>query len=113
VSPVTIDGNPLAIQIFKATDTPLVFDSIELSMEQGSVEIIENKTNTFEILNTEITDVPCANNQTGSIILDVNQENLVYDWSGPNGFTSDMQNIDNLFAGEYSLLITDSAVCWK
>lgn len=109
VSPVTIDGNPLAIQIFKATDTPLVFDSIELSMEQGSVEIIENKTNTFEILNTEITDVPCANNQTGSIILDVNQENLVYDWSGPNGFTSDMQNIDNLFAGEYSLLITDSA----
>ncbi|WP_081817039.1 PKD domain-containing protein [Polaribacter sp. Hel_I_88] len=35
----------------------------------------------------------------------------VYTWSGPNGFTSSSKNIDNLIAGNYTLLVTDDLGC--
>ena len=34
--------------------------------------------------------------------------NYTYIWSGPNGFTSNTQNISNLFAGTYTINITDN-----
>ncbi len=108
LSPINIDGDPLAIQIFKATDMPFVFDSIPLAMEQGMVEIIADAQNSFEILNSNISDVPCTNSATGSIDLDVNQDDVLYEWAGPDGFVSNSKNIDELIAGEYNLLITDS-----
>ena len=109
ISPVSIDGDPLAIQVFKATPEPFVFDPIGLTIEEGSVEIIDQEVPAdFEILDTEITDVPCADSRTGAIILEPNQDNAVYEWLGPDGFSSTMQNLDNLLAGEYMLTVLDS-----
>lgn len=109
ITPVSINGQPLAIQIFEASNVPFVFDSIGLSVEMGSVEIIDqNPQNTFEILGVDISDVPCTDSEFGAITLETNQENVVYDWSGPNGFSSDMQNIENLVAGEYLLTVFDN-----
>ena len=34
-----------------------------------------------------------------------------YSWTGPNGFTSNAQNISNLFAGTYTIEITDELGC--
>jgi gliding motility-associated-like protein len=34
-----------------------------------------------------------------------------YSWLGPNGFTSNVQNISNLFAGTYTIEITDNLGC--
>ena len=108
ISPVHIDGSPLAIQVFNATPEPFVFDSIGLVIEEGAVEIIEpSPQGTFEILGSEITDVPCTDSESGAITLETSQGNVVYDWSGPNGFNSDMQNIENLIAGEYMLTVLD------
>ena len=108
ISPVSIDGDPLAIQVFRATNEAFVFDSIGLHIEEGSVEIIDAiSQNTFEILDSEISDVPCAGSQTGAINIETNQDDVVYDWSGPNGFSSDMQNVNNLTAGEYMLTVFD------
>ncbi|MEE2954228.1 MAG: gliding motility-associated C-terminal domain-containing protein [Bacteroidota bacterium] len=37
--------------------------------------------------------------------------NYFYSWIGPNGFTSNTQNINNLFSGVYRLTVTDSLGC--
>jgi hypothetical protein len=37
--------------------------------------------------------------------------NLTIDWIGPNGFTSNSEDIDNLEAGFYFLTLTDSNLC--
>ena len=109
ISPLGVDGIPLAIQVFKATSEPFVFDSIDLVVEEGSVEIIEQMPQgTFEILGSDVMDVPCTDSESGSIELETNQGDVVYDWSGPNGFSSNMQNIENLIAGEYMLTVLDS-----
>ena len=109
-TPVTINGDSLMIQVFQATGIPTLFDSIGLVTEDGFVEIFEDigPQNTFAITNSNVTDVACANSETGAIQIEANQTNLLYNWSGPNGFSSDMQNIDNLIAGEYILTVTDS-----
>ena len=107
---MTINGDSLMIQVFQATGIPTLFDSIGLVTEDGFVEIFEDigPQNTFAITNSNVTDVACANSETGAIQIETNQTNLLYNWSGPNGFSSDMQNIDNLIAGEYILTVTDS-----
>jgi len=34
-----------------------------------------------------------------------------YTWTGPNGFTSNLQNLTGLFAGTYNLTVTDKSGC--
>tara|TARA_R110002049_G_scaffold162232_1_gene327908 strand:+ start:19131 stop:25226 length:6096 start_codon:yes stop_codon:yes gene_type:complete len=34
-----------------------------------------------------------------------------YSWTGPNGFTSNLQNLTGLFAGTYNLTVTDKSGC--
>jgi gliding motility-associated-like protein len=36
---------------------------------------------------------------------------FVYSWTGPGGFTSDIEDISDLRAGQYNLLITDNNYC--
>ena len=40
-----------------------------------------------------------------------NCENYTFNWDGPNGFNSSDQNINGLYAGIYSVTITDSNGC--
>jgi gliding motility-associated-like protein len=59
------------------------------------------------------TDVLCFGESTGNIIVNVVGGRLDYTfaWTGPNGFISVNQNIDALFAGIYSLIVTDNSGC--
>ncbi len=110
MSPVQINGDSLPIQIFKATTVPLVFDSIGLVIENGSVEIVDKDIpqSNFEITSSNVSDVACADDASGSIQIEANQSSVIYSWAGPGGFVSDLQNLENLLAGEYTLTVSDS-----
>ena len=66
-------------------------------------------------------DILCFDDFTGSIEISVTGGipievssgifDYVYNWTGPNGFTSNSQNISNLFAGIYTIEITDDLGC--
>jgi gliding motility-associated-like protein len=68
-------------------------------------------------------DILCFDDFTGSIEINViggtpvevssGIFDYVYNWTGPNGFTSNSQNISNLFAGIYTIEITDDMGCTK
>ncbi len=59
------------------------------------------------------TDVICFGESTGDILVNVVGGRLEYTfaWIGPNGFISADQNIDTLFAGIYTLTVTDNSGC--
>jgi len=58
-------------------------------------------------------EVSCFGENTGSIITTVSggSGDLTFSWSGPDGFTSNLEDLENLFAGTYDLLITDENGC--
>lgn len=62
-------------------------------------------------LNTE--PITCANSSTGTIDLTVLNANppYTYAWTGPNGFTSDIEDPQNLEDGEYCVTVTDASGC--
>jgi len=57
------------------------------------------------------TATTCRGAHDGSINLFVylNHNNFTVSWSGPNGFTSVQKDITNLYAGDYSVTITDQS----
>ena len=60
------------------------------------------------------TNVICFGGATGAIAITTvgGRPNYKYAWTGPNGFVSTNQNIDNLIAGTYKVVVTDSSGCW-
>ncbi|WP_278035976.1 PKD domain-containing protein [Flavobacterium nitratireducens] len=63
-------------------------------------------------------DVVCYGDATGSITVDVSGgvaagSGYNFAWTGPNGFTSSTQNLTNIVAGTYDLIVTDSQACSK
>jgi large repetitive protein len=60
-------------------------------------------------------NIECFGQATGAIDIQAvggtisNEYN--FNWSGPNGYVSTAQNIQNLFAGTYQLLVTDDNGC--
>ena len=59
------------------------------------------------------TDVLCFGESTGAINVNVvgGRTDYTFAWTGPNGFVSANQNIDNLFAGIYNITVTDDSGC--
>jgi len=58
-------------------------------------------------------DLLCNGDNSGSIDLTISGGTLPYSfsWTGPNGFTSTSEDIDNLEAGFYSCIVTDANGC--
>jgi len=77
-------------------------DPIEISLE-NSVDILCFGENTGSI------DISVIGGTPEQISTEVVQYN--YLWIGPNGYTSSDQDIDNLFAGIYSVTVSDSLGC--
>jgi gliding motility-associated-like protein len=59
------------------------------------------------------TDVQCFGQNTGALSIAVTggTTDYSYSWTGPNGFVSTDQNIAALYAGTYSLTVTDANGC--
>jgi len=64
-------------------------------------------------LSVNSTDIPCGGEATGEIDLTVTgaQSPIEYEWVGPGGFTSNDEDISNLQAGTYAVLVTDRDGC--
>ena len=62
---------------------------------------------------TQVMDALCVSENDGAIDIDVTGGVSPYDfsWTGPNGFTDDNQNIDQLFPGNYNVTVTDANGC--
>jgi gliding motility-associated-like protein len=58
-------------------------------------------------------NVLCFGNSTGNISLTVNGGTApyVFDWDGVNGFSSTLEDINGLAAGNYTVLVTDDLGC--
>lgn len=63
-------------------------------------------------LEAELTHIECFGEATGEIALDVQGGTpfYTYTWVGP-GFTSDVEDLEELVAGQYDLQLTDQAGC--
>ena len=58
-------------------------------------------------------NVSCVGESDGSIDLTLSGGSLIYliSWTGPNGFTSNNQDISGLEAGTYNVTVTDANAC--
>ncbi len=69
------------------------------------------------VVNTlDIDDAECFGGDEGKIQVNVSGGTLPYtgfNWTGPNGFTSTQPNIYSLFAGAYTVSVTDNNNCIK
>ena len=76
----------------------------------GSVEILNPASMT---LATVITDGTCATGNSGAIDLTVNGgvEPYSYNWTGPGSYSSSNEDISNLAAGTYNVIVTDNSGC--
>jgi len=66
------------------------------------------------IVNATVADVQCFNTSTGSIDLNVSGGSgtgYTYSWSGANGFKATTEDLSNLKAGTYNVIVTDMAGC--
>ncbi|WP_439482877.1 gliding motility-associated C-terminal domain-containing protein [Cyclobacterium plantarum] len=66
-------------------------------------------------LDGEPVDVLCYGESTGAISIAVEggTGNYIFDWEGPDGYSSDQQNPSSLAAGLYQVRVTDENGCWE
>ncbi|MEM9050524.1 MAG: choice-of-anchor L domain-containing protein [Bacteroidota bacterium] len=83
--------------------------------ESFSVEIQEPDPIIITLTSPEVggINIECFGDNTGSINTTVigGTPGYQYSWTGPDGYTSDQENPQDLFAGEYCLTITDDNGC--
>lgn len=75
-----------------------------------TADIAEPSALTIDGSATEETFSGAANG-TATLSVDGGTAPYSYDWSGPNGFTSDDASIDGLSAGAYSVVVIDANGC--
>lgn len=64
------------------------------------------------VLDAEVTDATCGQ-ENGSIDLVVTGGTAPFDfdWTGPDGFTADTEDLENILAGDYNVVVTDDSGC--
>ncbi|MEZ4975907.1 MAG: PKD domain-containing protein [Flavobacteriaceae bacterium] len=80
----------------------LVLDPMEIEEPELLTVQLENQTN-----------VECFGDNTGaiSILVQGGRTDYSFAWTGPDGFTATTQNITSLYAGVYTVVVTDSSGC--
>ncbi len=103
---VAMTGEPLEIQIYR--DSSGINVPVNLDADHGSVLI--NSPEEF-VVNADITNIDCYEESTGAIALEITglPENSIFEWSGPDEFTSSEVDLDNLSSGFYDLTIFNEA----
>mgnify|MGYP003321507050 CR=1 FL=1 len=100
--------NPMTLS--SGTYTYIVTDS-NLCLDSGSVTITEPSEIT--IITDSIIDVSVYNGNDGAIYTSSNGGvgNYTYNWSGPNAYSSNIDDISSLYYGSYIIIVTDSLNC--
>ncbi len=65
------------------------------------------------LIDETLTHLTCNGDLSGAIDIVISGGNpaFTFDWTGPNAFVSNSQNISGLEAGDYTLIVTDSGSC--
>ncbi len=85
--------------------------SNDSSAYSNIINVTTCSSSSISISNIAITNVSCNGNNSGAIDVTATGGTLTYSWTGPNDFTSTNEDITNLFAGSYNLIITSDAGC--
>lgn len=102
-SPISIQNEPLEIQLFQLGPISGEFIPMTLSQEEGLVRIIDENAPVWSV-----GHVICAGDTNGSINWISGNSTYTYQWSGPDGFEATTASINNLTAGIYTVIITDA-----
>ncbi|MGB1032335.1 MAG: gliding motility-associated C-terminal domain-containing protein, partial [Flavobacteriales bacterium] len=78
----------------------------------ASIDLIIEEPDSIQVV-ASVTDVLCFEANNGTIALDISGGTNPYsfDWIGPNGYTSDQQNISDLEPGSYEVTVSDLFLC--
>ncbi|MBK6833554.1 MAG: choice-of-anchor L domain-containing protein [Bacteroidetes bacterium] len=80
---------------------------------------VMQKTSSILVSNMNLslvsTNISCYNSNNGTINLSVSNgfPPYSYQWTGPNSYTSSLQNISSLAPGSYTVVVTDRKGCSK
>lgn len=99
-------------------NTPGVY-SVTLSATNPACTSTQIKTNYIEVLPNPYadlisTDITCNGENNGTIqVTNISGGigNITTNWTGPNGFTSNSNNLSNLQPGTYNITLTDEQNC--
>lgn len=74
--------------------------------------MVDQPTAALSLSGTQV-NVDCYGNSTGSINLTVSGGTApyTYAWTGPGGYSSNVEDISSLAAGDYSVIVTDANGC--
>ncbi|MCA0131915.1 PKD domain-containing protein [Winogradskyella alexanderae] len=112
----TLDGAPFSTDEDLSNLGPGIYAvSVTDANNCGPIEltfVIVEPTELQASLNT-VSSIICFGEDTGAITVDIagGRPGYTYSWIGPNGYTSSDQNINTLFAGTYTLTVTDTSDC--
>ena len=120
----TLDGNPFSVTEDLTNLGPGDYQ-ISVTDTNNCTPIIQD----FSIIEPDLlqvslinqVDIICFGDATGAININTTGGRLIeistgvfdynYSWTGPNGFTSNLQNLTGLIAGTYDLTVTDKSGC--
>lgn len=101
---IRFSNNPVPVQIGRLDGDQV--NEVSFTLLEGEVEIVENPLS----LTIETSNNNCFGESQGSIQLAANDGILPYryNWTGPDNFTSNENNLINLSAGTYQVTVRDS-----
>jgi gliding motility-associated-like protein len=91
------------LQVTDANSCPKTFNAIATIDQPAEIAVTTES----------ITDIDCFGENTGAIDITTSGGTAPYtfSWSGPDGFSSEEEDISSLYAGNYTLTITDNQGC--
>lgn len=103
-----LPGDLYKVTIENANGCSTLLENILVDQPATGLQLIDIKLSDFNGYANS-----CAGENDGSISFDItgNQGDILYNWTGPNGFTSVDANLVGLEAGKYELLVADESGC--
>ena len=104
--------DPTLQEITVSPDTTTVYEVTTMLSECVATDTVEVQVNNLS-LEFESEDVLCAGAGDGSIDATVTggSQPYTYSWTGPDGFTSNLEDLEGLEPGLYILQVTDREEC--
>ena len=111
------NGFTTSVQNFSGVNTGGIY-SVTVSDANGcevqaNFTITEPEPLLIDVAGAVVTDVDCAGAATGSVDISVIGGTIPYTyvWTGPNGTFSTTEDVTNLSAGLYTVIVTDANGC--
>lgn len=103
ISSIFISGDPLFIEVLRMVDgSPEI---VGINSTPGNVEILED----FLLVIENVVDATCQNaDGEVSIAVSGGLSPYTFSWTGPNGFTETIEDVNQLVGGSYEVIVLDS-----